>query len=204
MGLLKIQPAIRTEHAAITLFLGDTGEIRGPGIWKMNVLLLEDENYLEQLRINIPKWKQEGEIDLSDKRCVWDWIKYNIRLHAISYSKEKAKLKYEKEQRIQQELKDANRLFENDPSASNRLRSVEIKEKLERLLYEEKVKGIVIRARARWYEYGERSTRYFLNLGKRNHVIKHIRKFLISGSITADPYRILYEQKTILSKPIQN
>ena len=91
---------------------------------------------------------QEGEIDLSDKRCVWDWIKYNIRLHAISYSKEKAKLKYEKEQRIQQELRDANRLFENDPSASNRLRLDEIKEKLE-LFYEEKVKGIVIRARAR-------------------------------------------------------
>ena len=62
-------------------------------MWKMNVSLLEDENYLEQLRINVLKWKQEGEIDLSDKRCVWDWIKYNIRLHAISYSIEKAKLK---------------------------------------------------------------------------------------------------------------
>ena len=55
-------------------------DIKGPSIWKMNVSLLEDENYLEQLRINIPKWKQEGEIDLSDKCCVWDWIKYNIRL----------------------------------------------------------------------------------------------------------------------------
>ena len=190
----EVQPAIRTDHAAITLALADIGEIKGPGIWKMNVSLLEDENYLEQLRINIPKWKQEGEIDLSDKRCVWDWIKYNIRLHAISYSKEKAKLKYEKEQRIQQELKDANRLFENDPSASNRLRLDEIKEKLE-LFYEEKVKGIVIRARARWHEYGERSTKYFLNLEKRNHVKKHIRKLLISGSITTDPYRILAEQK---------
>ena len=141
----EIQLTIRTDHAAITLVLGDIGEIKGPGIWKMNVSLLEDENYLEQTRINIPKWKQEGEIDLSEKRCVWDWIKYNIRLHAISYSKEKAKLKYEKEQRIQQELEDANRLFENDPSASNRLRLDEIKEKLE-LLYEEKIKGIVIRA----------------------------------------------------------
>ena len=122
-----------------------------------------------RLRINIPKWKQEGEIDLSDKRCVWDWIKYNIRLHAISYSKEKAKLKYEKEQRIQQELKDADRLFENDPSASNRLRLDEIKEKLE-LLYDETVKQIVIRARARWHEYGERSTRK----EKKNHVKKHV------------------------------
>ena len=36
----------------------------------------------------------------------------------------------------------------------------EIKEKLE-LLYEEKVKGIVIQPRARWHEYGERSTTPF-------------------------------------------
>ena len=74
------------------------------------------------------------------------------------------------------------------------MRLGEIKEKLE-LLYEEKVKGIVIRARARWHEYGERSTKYFLNLEKRNHVKKHIQKLLISGSITTDPYRILAEQK---------
>ena len=156
----EILPAIRTDHAAITLALGEIGEIKGPGIWKMNVSLLDDENYLNQLRINIPKWKLEGKSELSDKRCVWDWIKYNIRSHAISYSKDKAKLRNEKERQTQKEFEEATRLFENDPSASNRLRLDEIKEKLE-LLYEEKVKGIIIRARARWHEYGERSTKYF-------------------------------------------
>ena len=78
----------------------------------------------------------------------------------------------------------------NDPSASNSLRLDDIIEKLE-LLCEEKVKGIVIRARARWHEYDEKSVKYFLNLEKRNHVKKHIRKSLI----TTDPYRILSKQK---------
>ena len=189
----EILPAIRTDHTAITLALGESGDIKGPGIWKMNVSLLDDENYLNQLRINIPKWKLEGKSELSDKRCVLDWIKYNIRSHAISYSKDKGKLKNEKERQTQKEFEEATRLFENDPSASNRLRLDEIKEKLE-LFYEEKVKGIIIRARARWHEYGERSTKYFLNLEKRNHVKKHIRKLLISGSITTDPYQILSEE----------
>ena len=36
--------------------------------------------------------------------------------------------------------------------------------------YEEKTKGIIVRARARWHENGEKSTKYFLNLEKRNHV----------------------------------
>ena len=41
----------------------------------------------------------------------------------------------------------------------------------------------------------EALAKYFLNLEKRNHVKKHIRKLLISGAITTDPYRILSEQK---------
>ena len=36
---------------------------------------------------------------------------------------------------------------------------------------------------------------FFLNLEKRNHVKKHIRKLLINGFLTTDPYRILLEQK---------
>ena len=63
------------------------------------------------------------------------------------------------------------------------------------LFYEEKTNGIIVRARARWHEHGERSAKYFLNLEKRNRVKKHIRKLLISGAITTDPYRILSEQK---------
>ena len=39
------------------------------------------------------------------------------------------------------------------------------KERLEHF-YEEKRQGIIIRARARWCEHGEKSTKYFLNLQK--------------------------------------
>ena len=63
------------------------------------------------------------------------------------------------------------------------------------LFYEEKVKGIIIRARARWHEHGEKSTKFFLNLEKRNHVKKHMRKLNINGSSTTDPSKILSEQQ---------
>ena len=38
-------------------------------------------------------------------------------------------------------------------------------------LYDERVEGIVVRARARWHEHGEKSSKYFLNLEKRNNII---------------------------------
>ena len=59
----------------------------------------------------------------------------------------------------------------------------------------EKVRGVIIRARARWYEHGEKSSKYFLNLEKRNQVKKHIRKLQINDYLTSNPSAILWEAK---------
>ena len=69
----------------------------------------------------------------------------------------------EKETKIQNELKDAKQAFENNPSDSNATRFNAAQEQLE-MFYEEKTKGIIIRARARWHEHGEKRTEFFLNL----------------------------------------
>ena len=58
-------PAIRTNHAAITLALSDIGEIKGPGICKMNVWLLDDENYLKHLQINSGAHAREARVGQS-------------------------------------------------------------------------------------------------------------------------------------------
>lgn len=41
----------------------------------------------------------------------------------------------------------------------------------------------------------EKETKYFLNLEKQNDVKKDIRKLLVSGVITTNPYKVLDEQK---------
>ena len=119
---------------------------------------------------------------------------FGTGLNTILECRKKVKQRNDKERMIQWEYEEATRHFEKDPSDYNKSRLNEIKEKLE-LFYEEKTNGIIVRARARWHEHGERSTKYFLNLDKRNHVKKHIRKLVISGAITTDPYQILPEQK---------
>ena len=63
----------------------------GPGYWKMNVSLREGEHYLNELKNNFLEWKTMGINNLWDKRSIWDWLKYKIRNHAISNSKQKAK-----------------------------------------------------------------------------------------------------------------
>ena len=136
----------------------------------------------------------EGKKELTDKRAIWDWIKYNIRSHAIKFSKIKSQQNKEKETQLENDYSEAARKFEDDPSEDNKSRLYEVKEKLEQS-YDEEIKGVIIRARARWHEYGEKSSKYFLNLEKRNQVKKHIRKLQINSSLTTNPSVILSEAK---------
>ena len=58
-----------------------------------------------------------------------------------------------------------------------------------------KSNGIIIRSRAKWVEYGEKNSKYFLNLEKRNYNNKFIRKLITADEkeIT-NPSEILQEQ----------
>ncbi|CAH3173730.1 unnamed protein product, partial [Porites lobata] len=64
-------------------------ELKGPGNWKMNCSLLDDEEYEEDIARMIPLWTAEGQKEFTDNRMIWDWVKYNIRAHSIQYSKRK-------------------------------------------------------------------------------------------------------------------
>ena len=129
---------------------------------------------------------------MSDDRVIWDWLKYNIRAHAKQHSKRRAKEKNEKENRL--EYAKAKQDFKADPNNANSNILSAAKESLE-AFYDEKLNGVLIRARARWHQHGEKSSKYFLNLKNRNHIKKHMRKLKLSGVITTDPFSILAEQK---------
>ena len=135
-----IIPALKTDHEAILLNLTDSNEnSKGPGFWKMNVSPLEDPDYLEELKQNISHWKTTGSDNLSEKRCIWDWLKYNIRNHAILFSKKKANERSAMEKNLQQVYEEATKKFKEDPSDSNLSILNEAKEILESY-YEEKTR----------------------------------------------------------------
>ena len=52
--------------------------------------------------------------------------------------------------------------------------------------YEEKTNGISIRSKCDWYEYSEKSTKFFLNLEKTQAHQKKIRNILINGKEITD------------------
>ena len=60
---------------------------------------MTDEEYVNVITESIPIWLAQGHKELSDYRCIWDWLKYNVRAYAIQYmySKKKARERKEKE-----------------------------------------------------------------------------------------------------------
>ena len=59
-------------------------------------------------------------------------------------------------------------------------------------LYDYITAGLSIHSKSNWYEQGEKSSKYFLNLEKCNQVKCHIRKLISdSGNVINDPSEIL-------------
>ena len=130
----EIIPAIKTDHSAIYLeFENIDKNVKGPGFWKLNCSVLNDDDYVEEITKMILIWSAEGERELSDHRSVWDWTKYNVRAYSTNYSKKKAKVRNEQGKELQKDLDNAKVSFETNPTDSNGnlLNTAKDKEKLE-------------------------------------------------------------------------
>ena len=109
--------------------------------------LLTDEIFVDKMNENLEEWKKKSQ-EFSDIRVAWDWMKYNVRKFSIKYSKERAKTKKEREGKLHRKLQIAHTQFEQNPC-----------DELKNVFEEEKANGLIVRARARWHEYGEKSTK---------------------------------------------
>ena len=129
----------------------------------------------------------------------WDWIKFNVRANSIIFSKRLSKIRQKREEELTCKYKESLAAFQDNPCDNMRITMESCKNELESM-YDKKVEGIIIRARARWHEHGEKNSKYFLNLEKRNHIKKHIRKLHVSGVISCDPLSIMNSQKQFYTK----
>lgn len=122
-------------------------------------------------------------------------IKMEIRMFTIYYSKQKAKARKNYEENLLQEAQRLQKLVENrtTPEAIKGYNSV--KNKLDKISFD-RTCGTCVRSKARWYEFGERSSKYFFSLEKRNYEIKCITSLIKDDKSTiTDPEKILDEQR---------
>jgi hypothetical protein len=168
---------------------------RGPSFWRFNASLLKDNIYTEQVkqgfRMAMIKYQ-----DIEDKGLKWDLIKMELRSSTICYSKTKAK---ETREQIKETMIQVDKLEKeiNKNPTEESLKEYHEKKKFIENYNNEKAKGILIRSKADWAELGERNTKFFLNLEKRNHDMKCITKLINEQEEEiGEPEKILEYEET--------
>ena len=184
-------------HSPFTISIKseDKQEKRGPGYWKFNNSLLENEDFVTKMSFIIKHAAQKHK-DVADKRLFWEMLKMEIQIFAIRFAKKKVNAERSTELNLLQRLEKINLRIDETPENSalvNKARKLKIE--LDEIAVQ-KTKGSIIRSRARWYELGEKCKKYFLNLEKRSYEKKHITKLKTpDGSTVEDPKNILTAMK---------
>ena len=119
---------------------------------------------MKQLIENI-KQQQLSESEQTDQ-VKWELLKYEIRKFAIFES--------------------------NLNSEANFNEYTKCKKDLE-LIYERIAEGVKIRSKCQWYEEGEKSTKFFLNLEKKRSVKGLVRKLEVNGKEICDQAKIIHK-----------
>ena len=197
----KIVPNIFSDHSALSITLISEGKDakRGPSFWIFNNSLLIDKDYIELISRKIPEFASKYS-EVADKGLLWEMIKMEIRAATTVFSKRKAKQKRDEEKKL---LGKFNRLQEQLRSNFNEATKAEmdrVKINLAKVIAK-RTQGAMIQSRARWYEYGEKNNKYFLNLEKRNHRKKHITSLKNEdGLFSAMPNKYYRKKKDSLEE----
>ena len=195
----KISNGYKTDHSFISLAIAKNTVKRGPGFFKLNTSLLLDNMYVEKIKALIDNKTMEYRDENIEPDLLWETIKSDIRGETIKYSSSKKKQDQKREKEIEQELS----LLEQRRYETN---NQDIIEKIETLntelqnIYEKRTQGIMTRAKIRWLKDGEKNSKYFIGLEKRNFQTKSITSLIDNnGNNILNFGDILKEQKRFYS-----
>ena len=192
----KIKSGYRSDHSIIELTLTFNKALsKTKTFWKFNNSLLYNKDFVNEIRNsflntkrqyaatpynldNIADIENEDFVTIINPQLFLEMILLNARSTSISMSsaikkKERAKTEYLEKQ--------INELEFNDPIL-NQDEIIKLKNELKEFR-EQKLKGSLVRSKAKWIEEGEKPSRYFCNLENRNFVSKRMSSLIDRNNI---------------------
>ena len=182
---VDILPCPFSDHCALSFSwtLPDSVPV-GPGLWKLNLAILEEDEYVSLITDFWFLW-QRCQSDFSSLTRWWDAGKSHIKRLSINYCKTRNKSKCTERNiltKLAAHLKihiDSGRLsfLPIYLSTLSRLDALDC----------EVARGAQVRSRARWAEEGESSTAYFFRLEKKRATDRYISALRADdGSLVTD------------------
>ena len=162
-----ILPCVFSDHDFVILHYDIAAlPLRGPGVWKFDISLLDDESFCSEIWDLIEQFLAFRHC-FASQRDFWESLKSDIKLTAIAFSRRKHRLLSSQKVLLTNRLIVLkNRLASGDVSASPEILTSEA---ALRSLLDSKLEGSKIRSRVKWAEAGESPSGFFLGLENERH-----------------------------------
>ena len=207
---VEIKPGYRTDHSLIEMEIKFSRFNKGKGFWKFSNHLLRDKEYLDKVKLTIqnieekyvlPVYnyenlkdipKNEIQFNINDQ-MFFEQILLEIRGMTIPFSSKKKKETKLREDFLIKQIELLNSITQQSDSCLLLEILEEYQKELENIR-NESLKGLMMRSKAKWIEQGEKPTKYFCSLEKRNFINKTVTRIKDnSGFVTTDQSAILTE-----------
>ena len=191
----RIDPSICTDHSCISIKVEISDSRRGPGVWKFNNKLLQDSNFDIEMNNMLKGAKRlYGHLNSID---YWEVLKFEIASFSREYSKGKAWKDKDNKFKLYKSLESLQEeMCKREKPSEELLTNIEhVKIELDSCANMD-ARRAAFRCHQQWIDSGERMSKYFFNLEKRNAVSKTMyiaRKK--DGTLTKDYTEILNLQK---------
>ena len=100
----------------------------------------------------------------------WEYLKYKVRDFSKQYSVDKAREWKAKRNKLELRVKELDALISSNAEEILIQEYHKYKHQLEEI-YNYVTQGIILHSKVDWYEYGEKFSKYFLNLEIRQNLI---------------------------------
>ena len=189
----EIKSSYKSDHRSVMLEINIHGVTRGNGTWKLNTSYLANSDFVAHINRVIQSAASWAKNQNAQDR--WDSIKMIVTAEAQEFCRKKAK----ENKQVLISLENAIEDMENRISQESSENDVRLLEKTKRDLEDLmalKTKGIIFRAKSRWYNEGEKCTKYFLNLEKSRARAKGMAAILNdTGQLITNPREIIKMQR---------
>ena len=190
-------PGVDTDHSAIFLHMrSEDYEKSGPAYWRLNVSLLNDIEYVELMNVVIPQILEE--IKMMEYMTQWEFLKYKCKQITMKFGKEKARLRRSQQRELETKIQALEHNIALNPNEEEYTNLRNAKQELDEI-YNYQIEGIMMRSQEKYYEMGEKNTKYFLNLETKNKRKSTITQLRDGQNIQKDPGEILKLIKTFYS-----
>ena len=155
---IEYVPCPFSDHDVCRIDITNSDVKQGPGVWKMNASVIKNDLFRTSFKSMWALWQNQKEN--YNPQTWWDLGKKKIKELTIWCA---SKIKAD----MDQELKYLEFCLNKESSKTARdLQKIKTLEDSIRKIYQQKAEGSKIRSRAKWFEQGEKPTRYFHNLEK--------------------------------------